>query len=474
MITVTINRVDRPALLININPVCQGQDATVSFSTATSLPNGYYSITYNLTGNNIVNGQTATVTATDGLLSGFSIPAGLIPNSGNTIILITTIRDLITNCSNSVTIAPYQFLINPVPVTTNLSAVANNTCQNEPVQVLLSGLNNLSNITVSYNLSGANTANNQTAAVVVSSGSGSFIIPSSLITNTGSTTISITFIRNTVTTCGSAANSTASFIISPLPTAPVANNASFCEANNATVGNLLPNGVQYQWFNAPTATSPLSNTTALVTGNYYVREINRLTGCTSPATMITVTINRVDRPTLNPLGQNFCGAENPTIQNLTDNTSSNNAVIWFDSATGGNQLPATTLLQDGITYYGFGFSNIVNCFSVNGLPVTVSLTNCDVVPSFFIPDGFSPNGDGVNDTFTIPDIEFIYPDYSLEIYNRYGNLIFKGNKNKPNWDGNNSQSNVIDAMAPNGVYFYVLHYNKGNISPKQGRLYLNR
>ncbi|HEX8576702.1 MAG TPA: gliding motility-associated C-terminal domain-containing protein [Flavobacterium sp.] len=459
---------------LNIVPICQGQDAIVSFSVATNLPDGDYSITYNLTGNNTANDQTAVINATGGVLSGFTIPAGLIPNPGNTTITITTIRNLITNCSNVVTIAPYQFLINPIPVTTNLSVSVTGICQDEPVQVRLSGLNNLSSITVNYNLSGANTANNQTADLVVNSGNGSFIIPPSLITNTGPTTISIIFITNTITTCGSAANSTANFIINPIPAAPVANNAVFCEAENATVGNLLPNGIQYQWFNAANATLPLSNSTSLVTGNYYVKEINTLTGCTSPAAMVTVSINQVDRPTLNPLGQNFCGAENPTIQNLTNNTSSNNTVIWFDSATGGNQLPATTLLQDGVTYYAFGFSNITNCFSVNGLPVTVSLTNCDVVPNFFIPDGFSPNGDGVNDTFTIPDIEFIYPDYSLEIYNRYGNLMFKGNKNKPDWDGNNSQSNLIDAMAPNGVYFYVLYYNKGTIPPKQGRLYLNR
>lgn len=113
------------------------------------------------------------------------------------------------------------------------------------------------------------------------------------------------------------------------------------------------------------------------------------------------------------------------------------------------------------------------------LAVTVSLTDCSTNPvvdyDFFIPDGFSPNGDGVNDTFNIPNIEFVYPDYTLEIYNRYGNLLFKGDKNKPDWNGKNpTENNLIDGVSPNGVYFYVVNFNKNNTPPKQGRVYLNR
>ena len=135
-------------------------------------------------------------------------------------------------------------------------------------------------------------------------------------------------------------------------------------------------------------------------------------------------------------------------------------------------------MQEGFIYYGFDFSQTLDCASEEALQVTVSLTVCDDDPEaydFFIPDGFSPNNDNVNDTWKIPDIQFLYPDYTYEIYNRYGNILFKGNSNKPEWDGKNSESsNVIDGIAPNGVYFYVVNFNKGNKPPKQGRLYLNR
>ena len=211
----------------------------------------------------------------------------------------------------------------------------------------------------------------------------------------------------------------------------------------------------------------------MITGTYYVKEVNS-TGCESGRTAVSVTINTVDSPTLDTDGHIFCGLDKPTIQNLSDKTNASGILYWFDAAANGNQVAQNTLLTEGMTYYGYNFSTATNCYS-DALEVTVSLSNCNVTPDFFIPDGFSPNGDQVNDVFRIPKIEFIYPDFTLEIYNRYGNLMFKGNRDKPEWTGRNSDYNVgIDGIAPNGVYFYVLQFNKGDKKPVQGRLYLNR
>ena len=77
-------------------------------------------------------------------------------------------------------------------------------------------------------------------------------------------------------------------------------------------------------------------------------------------------------------------------------------------------------------------------------------------------------------SFQIIDIEFLFPNYTLEIFNRYGNVLFKGDIHKPAWDGKNSNSSFINGEAPTGVYFYIIHYNKDNLPPKQGQLYLNR
>jgi gliding motility-associated-like protein len=88
-----------------------------------------------------------------------------------------------------------------------------------------------------------------------------------------------------------------------------------------------------------------------------------------------------------------------------------------------------------------------------------------------IPDGFSPNNDGRNDTYHIPNIMFTFPDYELEIFNRYGQSIAKLNKDNPEWNGENSKTGKV---TTSGVYFYILNYNSNNLEPKQGRIYLSK
>jgi len=67
-------------------------------------------------------------------------------------------------------------------------------------------------------------------------------------------------------------------------------------------------------------------------------------------------------------------------------------------------------------------------------------------------NGFSPNNDGLNDVFTIKNIES-FPDNNVLIYNRWGNQIFKKESytNDEGWDGT-----FGEGLSPDGVYFYVV------------------
>jgi gliding motility-associated-like protein len=462
------------AATLTIAPICQNSDVTVLFSGTSNLTDGNYEITYNLSGSNTLASQVITVAVLNGLFD-FTILAPLLPNVGNTTIRITHIKNLQTGCENDSTLTKV-FVINGSPNVLAFTATVSDVCKNQPVFVSLSGLNILSNITINYNLTGANTAINQTEIIIVNSGNASFVIPTTLLPNLGTTTITITDLINNVTLCGtSLSNASDSFLIIDIPNPPTASNVEFCKTENATVANLNPNGSQYNWYNSLTSTIPLSNNELLISGNYFVSE-NNSSGCSSERSMISAIINALEPPILNTDGQKFCGVNKPTLQDLTNNLTTTNEIIWFDASTGGNLLPNSQLLQERITYYGFGFSATTQCYSEAWLSVTVSLLDCDeVVYDFFIPDGFSPNADGANDTFRIPGIEFLYPDYELEIYNRYGTLLFKGNNYQPQWDGKSTEdTNGFDGIAANGIYFYILYFNKNNKSPQQGRLYLNR
>lgn len=457
---------------LSIVDVCKGSDALVEILGNTNLTDGSYSIDYNLSGNNSATLQQLTFDITNGMGS-FSIPSALIPAVGNTSISIVKITNQTTGCTNTSNLSKV-FIVKAIPDVANLAVEIMDVCHDEPILVSLSGLGNLTDITINYNLSGSNTLLNQIMTLTVASGKASFTIPSSSF-STGLTSIDITYLVDNGNGCGTAvANGAKSFTINTLPNLPITDNLEFCKNDKRTIADLVPNGAQYQWFDSVSSTTVLSAETLLTSRTYYVKEVNLSTGCESPRAAAIIEINETQAPVLNQGGEIFCGLDNPTIQNLTDKTATNGNLTWYDAAENGNLLASTDLLIDGFTYYGFDYSNDTSCYS-DALVVTVSLSNCDETPEFFIPDGFSPNGDAINDTFKITGIEFIYPNYSLEIYNRYGNLMFKGNKNKSEWDGRNSDFKIgIDGLAPNGVYFYIINYNKGNRAAKQGQLYLSR
>lgn len=455
-------------------PTCQSQAGLIQIN-APQLLDGDYRITYNINGNNVATAQTAIIKSVGGS-SSFEIPGNLNANSGLNVITILNIVN-ITNpapqCSNTANVSG-NLIINPLPNAATLAVTVNNYCLHEPVSVAISGLGNLTNVKISYSLSDSNISTVQSITQTVTNGGMNFIIPAALLLNAGNTKITLLNLTNTVTNCDiNLLNITDDFILNPIPVAPVAIDQKFCKVDEATIANLEPKGAQYKWYNSATATTPLVATYVLKTEDYYVKETS-LAGCTSETTKISVVVFDNAAPVLNDT-PDFCGLTNPTVQDLSNKTNVAATVAWYD-AVNGNLLPSSTPLVHHVTYYGYDLDANTNCLSENHIEVVVSLQDCDTSQyDFFIPDGFSPNGDNVNDTFKIPDVDFLYPDYSIEIFNRYGNVMFKGNKNKPDWDGKTSASPGFgDGVAPSGVYFYVIYFNKDNRPPKQGRLYLNR
>jgi gliding motility-associated-like protein len=67
---------------------------------------------------------------------------------------------------------------------------------------------------------------------------------------------------------------------------------------------------------------------------------------------------------------------------------------------------------------------------------------------FFVPNIFTPNGDGKNDFFYIPEL----PDGSkLRVYDRWGILVYQSQYYLNNWNG---------SKEPDGTYYYELTTNK--------------
>jgi uncharacterized repeat protein (TIGR01451 family)/gliding motility-associated-like protein len=184
------------------------------------------------------------------------------------------------------------------------------------------------------------------------------------------------------------------------------------------------------------------------------------------------------------------------VNNVTDNDLLNNEpfdleevilTLLVPAAVSGINLDIETgeVTVDAGTPVGtyqitYQICDVVNPGNCDNAVVTITITDvCDML----IPTGFSPNGDGINDQFRISCIER-YPNAHIEVYNRWGNLVYKkekyGNVNvwgdtEAWWDGASTHNwNIGKDKLPPGTYFYLLDLKNGDEKPKTGSIFLNR
>ncbi|MNX81660.1 hypothetical protein D3C86_1133550 [compost metagenome] len=162
------------------------------------------------------------------------------------------------------------------------------------------------------------------------------------------------------------------------PATPTTTNASqsFCITSAPTVANIQVNEANVVWYSTLTGGIALASTTALTNGIYYGAIKDPVTGCESTVRLqVTVNINNpAATPTTNNATQNFCSLNAPTVANIQVNQTN---VVWYNTATGGTALPATTALVTG-TYYG-AVSSAIGCENPVRLAVLVNVNTPGVI-----------------------------------------------------------------------------------------------
>lgn len=96
-----------------------------------------------------------------------------------------------------------------------------------------------------------------------------------------------------------------------------------------------------------------------------------------------------------------------------------------------------------------------NCFSITSFYLTVK--NCPPI----IYNGISANNDNLNDVFFIDGLRDVFLNFQINIYNRWGKLIWTGNNNTEDWNGY-AKNGLGHEKVPAGTYFYVLNLNDEN------------
>jgi gliding motility-associated-like protein len=247
---------------------------------------------------------------------------------------------------------------------------------------------------------------------------------------------------------------------------------TFCASDEPTVENLTATGNNINWYESETATTPLNTNEPLVNGEDYWATQTNATGCESSTRMVVnVVLTDPGVPLLGVSGNEFCIIDTPTISDLNARvTSTNNyPITWYDAFPNGVALSLNEPLVEGGNYYAL-VSDTNGCSSISPLQVTVTLDACDQY-DIEVYDGFSPDGDGINDTFKIGNLKELYPNFRVEFYNRWGKQIYSQEAGKPDWNGRlNGNGNLV----PAGVYYFIIYFNKNNRKPIQKRLYISR
>jgi len=129
--------------------------------------------------------------------------------------------------------------------------------------------------------------------------------------------------------------------------------------------------------------------------------------------------------------------------------------LWLDKDTifRGESAYLNVKTDDSFVWYNFtSTANTVliepiqsECYTVevfNAYSCSVTDSVCIVVLDVFcneggitVPTAFSPNEDGVNDTYFIVDKDGVVIDFKLEIFNRLGQKVFVATDKNTNWDG---------------------------------------
>ncbi|NRS90863.1 gliding motility-associated-like protein, partial [Flavobacterium sp. 7E] len=163
---------------------------------------------------------------------------------------------------------------------------------------------------------------------------------------------------------------------------------------------------------------------------------------------------------------------------------------WIDDSTGKLVGSEFTPLNVPTGSYIFKyFVETATCPINYALNMTIK-DDCGIVlgcGAIKVHNAFTPNGDGINDIFVIDNIDdtSCYPENTVEIYNRWGVLVYEvknyNNQNNAFIGISHGRTTISQSVGlPVGTYFYILNYlsidgsGKVQTNKKDGYLYLTR
>ncbi len=234
------------------------------------------------------------------------------------------------------------------------------------------------------------------------------------------------------------------FRISTIP------DTTICDMENVQLDVFGSPGTVFSWtpvdyLTDPTIANPFATPPVSTT---YTVAVSDVAGCEDQAS-VTITVNDIPQPNFSYTVEPGCDG---VIVEITDSSSLTDFYSWtFSNGEISSEASPTIIFEYGGDFMmqltasnQFGCSSVIDTMAVAGSFVDYY--------NIHIPNVFTPNGDQENDAFWIETPGQLSQCLELNVFNRWGQLIFKSAGNVISWDGKTSTGQDV----PEGTYMFTI------------------
>jgi gliding motility-associated-like protein len=225
---------------------------------------------------------------------------------------------------------------------------------------------------------------------------------------------------------------------------------TICDLETAQLDVFGSPGVIFSWtpvdyLTDPTIANPIATPPSTIT---YTVDVSDVAGCEDQAS-VTITVNDIPQPNFTYTVEPGCDG---VVVEVTDSSSLTDFYSWtFSNGEISTEASPTIIFEYGGDFTmqltasnQFGCSSVVDTTAVAGSFVDYY--------NIHIPNVFTPNGDNENDAFWIQTPGHLSQCLELNVFNRWGQLLFKSAGNVISWDGKTSTGQDV----PEGTYLFTI------------------
>ena len=254
--------------------------------------------------------------------------------------------------------------------------------------------------------------------------------------------------------CSTPKQDTVQVLISPIPPPPTPLNREICAGESILLQVIPVTGMTTAWYYDPADVQSFFSGTEYITPtigedhSYYVSSINSI-GCESDKVAVSILVNENPVPdfkassTYTEIPEAIVTFE-PII--LHTNPIVTYAWSFGQDGTSEDEKPVYQYSYEGMYTVSLYVKDDKGC---DGFVEKINYITVDKRVLLIIPNAFTPNGDGINEEFFIG--HRLIKTFSIEIFDRWGNMVFRSNNPDFRWNGTNNGNPL-----PEGTFIYSI------------------